>query len=149
MTNYINYLAVVHQILMDDATLCGLVDYQIHTGISPARMNDAFLEEANHTCVLLQSLSKTSKGLPGVAYHENSEHDQLIRFTVVSKSDSDTYAASVAGRVEDLIKVAPSKTFNSTIYQILPSGINIKPQTLDQFPDRIFVIGEVRIKYYG
>ena len=149
MTNYINYLAVVHQILMDDATLCGLVDYQIHTGISPARMNDAFLEEANHTCILLQSLSKNSKGLPGVAWHANSEHDQLIRFSVVSRSNSDTYAAEVAGRVEDLIKVAPSKTMNSVLYQILPAGISMRTQTMDQFPDRIFVIGEFRIKYYG
>ena len=147
MTNYINYLAAIHQILMDDATLCGLVDYQIYTGVSPARMNDTFLDETNQTCILLESLSKNSKGLPGVAYHENSEHDQLIRFTVVSKSE--TYAANVAGRVEDLIKVAPSKTLNSTIYQILPSGISIRTHILDQFPDRVFVIGEIRIKYYG
>ena len=147
MTNYINYLAAIHQILMDDATLCGLVDCQIHTGVNPTRMNDTFLEEDHQTCILLESPSKTSKGLPGVAYHENSEHDQLIRFTVVSKSE--TYAANVAGRVEDLIKVAPTKTLNSTIYQILPSGINIRTNILDQFPDRVFVIGEVRIKYYG
>ena len=149
MTNYINYLAAIHQILMEDDTLKGLVNDQIHTGVNPSRLNDSFLDSDNHTCILLESLSKTSRGLPGVAFHENSEHDQLIRFTVVSKSNSDTYAASVAGRVEDLIKVAPTKTVNSTIYQILPSGINMRTQTLDQFPDRVFVIGEVRIKYYG
>ena len=149
MTNYINYLAACHQILMDDTTLYDLVDGQIHTGVNPARMNDTFLDNTNHSCVLLQSLSKNSKGLPGVAWHENSEHDQLIRFTVVSKSDSDTYAASVAGRVEDLIKVAPSKTLNSVQYQILPAGISMRTQTLDSFPDRVYVVGEFRIKYYG
>ena len=134
---------------MDDTTLCELVDCQIYAGVNPTQLNDSFLNEPNHTCVLLQSLSKNSRGLPGVAWHEGSEHDQLIRFTVVSRSDSDTYAASVASRVEDLIKVAPSKTMNSSVYQILPSGISMRTQTMDQFPDRIFVIGEVRIKYYG
>lgn len=149
MTNYINYLAACHQILMDDTTLYDLVNGQIHTGVSPANLNDTFLDGDNHTCVLLQSLSKNSKGLPGVAWHANSEHDQLIRFSVVSRSNSDTYAAEVAGRVEDLIKVAPSKTMNSVLYQILPAGISMRTQTMDQFPDRIFVIGEFRIKYYG
>lgn len=149
MTNYINYLAAIHQIFMDDSTLYNLVDGQIHTGLNPGTLADSYLASANHACVLLQSLSKTSKGLPGVTFHEASEHDQLIRFTVISKSDSDTYAASIAGRIEDLIKVAPTKTLNGVQYQILPAGISMRTQRLDTFSDRVYVVGEFRIKYYG
>ena len=152
-----DYQAAVHQILVNDSTLAGLVDSKIETGINPMVVNDSLLEETHHTCIFIQSLSEVDKPLPGVALHGNSDHDELFRFTIVNKivsgqPSSDVYARSVARRIKTIIKLEPSVELNGVNYvirPISPSGITTKTITLDQFSDRVFVIGEFRIKYYG
>lgn len=148
LMDYTDYIAAIAQILLRDQALWAMVDGQVIPGLRRDKAGD-YLKKSKHCCIGVRALDETSKGLPGAAYHGGSDNDLMIEFDVINISDSDTYAGKVAAKAKDLIRRAPSINMGAVMFQILPSGIDLKPIQDDKFSDRFHVIGTVRIKYYG
>ena len=153
MSDFSLYTALVAQRLQDDDTLNALVDGQVISGFQRA-LADNYLTGANSSCIGIRNLLDRSQGLPGCATHGASEHNQLIEIRIITKilptRQSDSYAASIAARIETLLKPGFVQSMNNVSYQVPYIGkIDFSPLNDPSLLDRIEVQGTVNMKYYG
>ena len=145
-------IAVIAQVLSDDATLNGLVDGAIVPGFRRA-LADQYLQGANQACIGIRNLSKSSQGLPGCATHGGSTQDMLVEIRIITMltttRQDDSYAAAIASRIEDVLKAGIIKTMGSESYQIHVGNINFTPLMDDQFFDRIESQSTIKLRFYG
>lgn len=147
MSNPSNYIALVAQCFLDDATLAPMVDYQIIPGYRRALADD-YLAETNHACIGVRSLNLRGEDLPGCAYHGMSDYDQLIEISVTNKADNDTYISSIVAEIMRIMKRPLTKTIGGISYSVSTDGrINFVPVSDPAFLDRIEVTGTCRLRY--
>ncbi len=105
MADYSVYVALVAQALSDE--LSTLVDFFV-PGFNRTKA-DKYLKGPHKCCVGVRNLDLLSQGLPGCAYHNISDHDQLIEFDIIQIADDDTYIAGIANRIQQIMKKPISK----------------------------------------
>lgn len=147
MSNPSNYIALVAQCFLDDATLAPMVDYQIVPGYRRALADD-YLAETNHACIGVRNLNLRGEDLPGCAYHGMSDYDQLIEISVTNKADNDTYISSIVAEIMRIMKRPLTKTIGGISYSVSTDGrINFVPVNDPAFLDRVEVTGTCRLRY--
>lgn len=144
------YRDLVATAIRNDATISALVDDEIHTSGNTA-INDDWIANTNHCCIVVTHQNRNSTGMGGVAVHGISQHDHLMRISVIQDgADSDTYAAEVAAKIQSLLEKSITVTMNNIVYQI---GFTPPFKTFvtsnSNFPNRIFVIMDIRAQYLG
>jgi hypothetical protein len=148
--SYAVYRDIVAQAIRADAAISALVDDEIHTSGNTA-INDSWLAAANRCCIVVTHQNRNSTGMGGVAVHGISQHDHLMRISVIQdQADSDTYAADVAAKIQSLLEKSITVTMNNIVYQIgfTPPFKTFVTQN-SNFPNRIFVIIDIRAQYLG
>jgi len=153
MSDFSLYTSLVAQRLQDDDTLNALVDGQVIGGFQRT-LADNYLTKTNQALVGVRNLNDRSQGLPGCATHGASKHDQLLEIRIITKilptRQDDSYAASIAARVEALLKPGFTQSMNGVSYQVPYVGnINFSPYPGNDMLDRIEVQGVVNMTYYG
>lgn len=148
--SYAVYRDLISQAIRNDATIAALVNDEIHTSGSTA-INDSWLQNTNKCCIVVTHQNRNSTGMGGVAVHGISQHDHLMRISVIQDgADSDTYAAEVAAKIQSLLEKSITITMNNIVYQI---GFTPPFKTFvtsnSNFPNRIFVIMDIRAQYLG
>ena len=148
--SYAIYRDLIAQAIRDDATIPPLVDYQIHTS-GNTTINDSWLTSANHCCIVVTHLNRNSTGLGGVAVHGISQHDHLMRISIIQdQADSDTYAAEIAAKIQTLLEKSITVTMNAITYQIgFTPPFKTFPANDSNFPNRITVVMNIRAQYLG
>lgn len=148
--SYAIYRDIVAQAIRNDATISALVNDEIHTSGNTA-INDAWLTNTAHCCIVVTHQNRNSTGLGGVAVHGISSHDHLMRISVIQDpADSDTYAADVSARIQSLLEKSITVTMNSLVYQVdFTPPFKTSVVTTDNFPNRIYVILDIRAQYLG
>ena len=147
MANFSNYIALVYQCFMDDATLPGMVDYQIVPGFQRVSA-DTYLTGANKTCIGIRSLNVNQADLGGCAVHGLSFYDQLIEISVTSIATNDTYIASVVHEIMRIMKRPLTKTIGGVSYSVYCTGKgNWRPVNDPAFSDRVEMTGTYRLGF--
>ena len=148
--SYAIYRDLIATAIRADATISGLVNDEIHTS-GNTTINDAWIANTNHCCIVVTHQNRNSTGLGGVAVHGISRHDHLMRISVIQDpADADTYAADVAARIRTLLEKSITVTMNALVYQVdFTPPFKEFLVTNDQFPKRIYVILDVRAQYLG
>jgi hypothetical protein len=145
--NFSNYVALVCQCFMDDATLNGLVDGEIVPGFQRTNA-DSHLEGPHKTCIGVRNLDVTGQDLGGCAYHGLSMYDQLIEISVTAKADDDTYIASVVHEIMRIMKRPLTKTLNGVSYSVYTTGRGaFRPVNDPAFSDRVEMVGTYRLGF--
>lgn len=145
--NFSNYVALVCQCFMDDATLNGMVDGEIVPGFRRTNA-DSHLEGTHQTCIGVRNLDVTAQDLGGCAYHGLSMYDQLIEISVTSIASDDTYIASVVHEIMRIMKRPLTKTLNGVSYSIYTTGRGtFRPVNDPAFSDRVEMIGTYRLGF--
>jgi hypothetical protein len=146
MSNYAAYIAVMAQALSDDSGVNSLVDAVV-PGFSRDQA-DKYLEGVHKCCIGIWNASINSEGLPGVAYHGLSLHEQLVALSLIHISDNDEYLGQVTDAVQNVLRKPIQKTLNGISYSFSTyRPINFSPVLDDKFSDRIELSGTCRIKY--
>ncbi len=147
MANPALYVALVAQALSDDAALNSACDGQIVPNFRRSKA-DQYLTKTNHCCIGVRNLNINSIGLPGCAYHNISDHDQLIEFHIIQKADNDSYISSIANQIEQIMKKLITKTMDGVQYSISITGpVRFSPVDDDKFTDRVQITGTCRLKF--
>lgn len=148
--SYAVYRDLIATAIRNDAAISALVNDEIHTS-GTTSINDAWLSNTAHCCIVVTHQNRNSTGLGGVAAHGISKHDHLMRISVIQDpADSDTYAADVAARIRTLLEKSITVTMNAVAYQVdFTPPFKEFLVTNDQFPKRIYVILDIRAQYLG
>jgi len=146
LANFANYIALVHQCLMDDTILGPMVDYQIVPGFQRV-LADSYLTGTNKTCIGIRTLDITGDDLGGCAYHGLSFYDDLIEISVTSIATNDTYIASVVHEIMRIMKRPLTKTVGGVSYSIYAIKPKWRPVNDPAFADRIEMNGTYRLVY--
>lgn len=132
---------------MDDATLPGMVDYQIVPGFQRVSA-DSYLTGTNKTCIGIRSLNVNQEDLGGCAAHGLSFYDQLIEISVTSIATNDTYIASVVHEIMRIMKRPLTKTIGNVSYSVYTVGRGKwQPVNDPAFPDRVEMTGTYRLGF--
>jgi len=118
-------IPLIHQVLLDDDTLMGLVDDEIYVGSSLLADNN--LNNTQHTCIMIQE--QLDQNLKAFIGSTDYLFDTLIQVSIISKGrdDSDNYSKAVAFKVRNLLSNLSSKSFSGSIRKINIININTKP----------------------
>lgn len=148
--SYAVYRDILATAIRTDATISSLVNDEIHTS-GNTKVNDSWLQNTAHCCIVVTHQNRNSTGLGGVAVHGISRHDHLMRISVIQDpADSDTYAADVAARIRTLLEKSITVIMNAVTYQVdFTPPFKEFLVTNDQFPKRIYVILDIRAQYLG
>lgn len=147
MANFANYIGLICQCFLDDATLNGMVDGEIIPGFQRTNA-DSHLEGAHHTCIGVRNLDVTAQDLGGCAYHGLSMYDQLIEISVTSIASDDTYIASVVHEIMRIMKRPLTKTLNGVSYSVYTTGRGtFRPVNDPAFSDRVEMVGTFRLGF--
>ena len=145
--NFSNYVALVCQCFMDDATLNGMVDGEIVPGFQRTNA-DSHLAGAHQTCIGVRNLDVTQQDLGGCSYHGLSMYDQLIEISVTAKANDDTYIASVVHEIMRIMKRPLTKTLNGVSYSVYTTGRGtFRPVNDPAFSDRVEMVGTYRLGF--
>lgn len=148
--SYAIYRDIVAQAIRNDATIPGLVNDEIHTS-GNTTINDSWIANTNHCCIVVSHQNRNSTGMGGVAVHGISQHDHLMRISIIQDpADSDTYVADVAAKIQSLLEKSITVTMNNIVYQIgfTPPFKNFSTQNSD-FSSRVYSILDIRAQYLG
>ena len=147
MANFANYIALVHQVFMDDTTLAPMVDYQIVPGFRRASADD-YLTKTNKTCIGIRTLNVNQQDLGGCSAHGLSFYDDLIEISVTTIAKDDTYIASVVHEIMRIMKRPLTKTIGGVSYSVYTTGRgSFKPVNDPAFADRIEMTGTYRLGF--
>ena len=144
------YRDLVAQALRADATISALVDDEIHTSGNTS-LDDNWIANTNHCCIVVTHQNRNSIGMGGVAVHGISQHDHLMRISVIQDpTDSDTYAADIAAKIQSLLEKSITVTMNNIVYQIgFTPPFKTFATSNTNFPNRVYVIIDIRAQYLG
>ena len=141
------YVALVSQVLADDATLSALVDGQIIPGFRRSQA-DSYLSGANQACIGVRNLAGNTTPLPGCYFHGGTIEDQLVEIHVIQISENDEGANAIVARIKDLLKAGLYCTLNGMEYKATVLYLNFSPVDDNQAPANwIQIIGTCRLKY--
>lgn len=147
MANFSNYISLVCQCLQDDDTLNALVDGEIVSGFQRTNA-DSHLSGTHHTCIGVRNLDMTASDLGGCAYHGLSMYDLLLEVSITSKSDNDTYIASVIHEIMRIMKRPLTKTIGGVSYSVYTTGKGtFRPVNDPAFADRVEMTGTYRLGF--
>ena len=148
--SYAIYRDLVATAIRVDATISALVNDEIHTSGNTS-LDDDWIANTNHCCIVVSHQNRNSTGMGGVAVHGISQHDHLMRISVIQDpADSDTYVADIAAKIQSLLEKSITVTMNNIVYQIgfTPPFKNFSTQN-SSFPRRVYSILDVRAQYLG
>jgi len=149
------YVNLISQVLQNDDTLGGLVDFVVPGFRRSAA--DSYLTGPKQACIGVRNLQCITTPLPGCYFHRGTEEDQLIEIHVISIGTDDAAANAIVERIKDLLKGGLYCTYNAISYRVLVLRLNFAPldggNSMDgglspgAGPDRVEIIGTVRLKY--
>jgi hypothetical protein len=126
-----DFLAVILQVLSDDATINGACDGEIHPGVHT--LANSYLTNTQNTCIIIpDELNENSSAFVGSISNGDWMFDTLIEISVISKGrddhDEQAYAKALARLVRNKLNLDVSVTFNGYSRKIGISGIKVIPQ---------------------
>lgn len=129
MTDNSDFLPVVQQILIDDATINGAVDGEIHRG--QPTLQDAKLTNTQKTCIMIPpELNENSSPLIGSVSGGEFAFDTAIEISIISKDrdDGDYYPNYVARLVRNKLNAFSTTTYAGVSRQFTVWNVTITPQ---------------------
>lgn len=94
----IDILPILAHAILNDNTINGLVDGQVHVG-DPSTVTDDYLTDVNKTCILVTELISNASREMG---NDETASDTQVQIDIVSKN-SKAYARQVSDLVTDLL----------------------------------------------